>query len=120
MKDYNLIHLSIHSLIQSPIGAIIHSFNHPIMPTINFTYALKRFYPTLQQLEIPGSNVAEVLELIEQQYPGLKNYLLDDQGILRQHVNIFVNGTLIKDLEKQSDPLQPESEVYIMQALSGG
>lgn len=90
------------------------------MPTINFTQALKRFYPDLKPMEVSANNVLEVLENIEHQHPGIKNYIVDDQGILRQHVNIFVDGKMIADRTKQSDELQANSEVFIMQALSGG
>jgi hypothetical protein len=46
--------------------------------------------------------------------------VLDDQGRLRQHVNIFIDGVMIKDRNHLSDPFQENSEIYIMQALSGG
>ncbi len=90
------------------------------MATVNFTYALKRFYPDLNTIEIEATDVNTVVQAIDQTYPGIKDYLLDDQGSLRKHVNIFVDGTLITDRKTLLDQLKPESEVYIMQALSGG
>lgn len=50
----------------------------------------------------------------------LKTYVLDDQGHLRKHMRILVDGVAIRDLEKQSDAVKPTSEVWVMQALSGG
>ena len=90
------------------------------MAIIKFTYALKRFYPNLDDLELEVKNVHEVLDKIDTKYFGLKNYLVDDRGALRKHVNIFVNGELILDREKMTDTLDSQSEVFIMQALSGG
>lgn len=90
------------------------------MATINFTQALKRFYPQLETLEIAADNVQEVIKSIEMKFPGIENYLIDDQRVLRKHVNIFVDGALIKDREQLTDALTSDSEVYIMQALSGG
>lgn len=90
------------------------------MPTVNFTYALKRFYPDLASMEIEAQNVADVLENLNQHYPGLKDYLVDEQGRLRQHVNIFIGDKLIKDKLKLTDPVAEGDEVFIMQALSGG
>ena len=90
------------------------------MATINFTQALKRFYPQLQPLELAASTVVEIIEAVEEKYPGIKSYLVDDQGSLRKHVNVFVNGELIHDREKLLDTVEPNAEVYIMQALSGG
>ena len=90
------------------------------MATIKFTYALKRFYSNLDDLNIEAKNVNEVLEKIEEQYAGIKSFLVDDTGVLRKHINIFVDGELILDREKQTDTIKDQSEVYIMQALSGG
>jgi len=61
-----------------------------------------------------------VVQSIDQDFPGIKDYILDDQGSLRKHVNIFVDGSLISDRIKLQDKLNANSEVYIMQALSGG
>ena len=90
------------------------------MASVNFTYALKRFYPDLDRFELEAPNVLSVLEEVNRRYPGILEYLLDDQGVLRKHVNIFVDGNLILDREKQTDVLSKDAEVYIMQALSGG
>jgi len=90
------------------------------MATIKFTYALKRFYPDLDTLEIEAADVNTLVHTIDQNYPGIKAYLLDDQGSLRKHVNIFVDGSLITDRTTLLDQLTNRSEVYIMQALSGG
>ncbi len=90
------------------------------MPTVKFTYALKRFYPDLDTLELPANDVNAVVHAIDKTYPGIKDYLIDEQGQLRKHVNIFVDGTLIQDRTNLQDTLKENSEVYIMQALSGG
>ena len=90
------------------------------MPKANFTYALKRFFPGIEETEVAKGTVKEVLAQLENSYPGLSGYIVDDQGRLRQHVNVFVNGTLIEDREALSDDVGDEDEVYFMQALSGG
>jgi molybdopterin converting factor small subunit len=90
------------------------------MATIKFTYALKRFYPKLDTLELPAKNVNTVVHALDDTYPGIKDYLIDEQGQLRKHVNIFVDGDLIQDRTTLQDTLKEDSEVYIMQALSGG
>ena len=91
------------------------------MPKISFTSALKRFFPELkEEVRLPGSQVSEVLDNLEKKYPGITDYLVDEEGQLRKHINIFVDGQLIKDREELSDPLREDDEVLIFQALSGG
>ena len=53
-------------------------------------------------------------------YPGISNYILDEQGRLRRHVNIFIDGAMIRDRVSLTDRIDEKSEIYIMQALSGG
>lgn len=88
--------------------------------TIQFTSLLKRFFPNLKTEEIEANTVAELVMLLDKTYPGLKAYLVEEQGSLRKHVNIFVNGTMIKDRINLSDRLLYNDQVNIIQALSGG
>lgn len=90
------------------------------MPTIKFTYALKRFFPKLRDIAANGKTLQEVFTEIESDYPGLQSYVLDERGSLRRHVNIFIDGKMINDRNKLSDQFSSNSEIYIMQALSGG
>ncbi|MBS1574202.1 MAG: MoaD/ThiS family protein [Bacteroidetes bacterium] len=90
------------------------------MPTVKFTYALRRFFKTLKDTSAKSETLQEVLEELEKEYPGIRSYIVDDQGILRKHVNIFIDGKLINDRTTLSDPFNKDSEIYIMQALSGG
>ncbi|HTI12688.1 MAG TPA: MoaD/ThiS family protein [Puia sp.] len=90
------------------------------MPTVKFTYALKRFFPGLKDTPAKGNTLASVLREMDASYPGVLTYLLDEQGRLRPHVNIFIGDTIIRDRVTLSDPFPDNSEIYIMQALSGG
>jgi hypothetical protein len=90
------------------------------MATVRFTYALKKFFPNIGDIHSDGKTLGEVLAQVESKHPRIKNYLLDDQGKLRDHVNIFIDGVLILDRKNLSDQFSPNSEIYIMQALSGG
>ena len=90
------------------------------MPTVKFTKNLLRFYPTLQTTAVDGDSVAAVIRALEERFPGLSGYFVDDQGQLREHVNIFVGNQLIHDRVTLSDAVQAEDMIYIMQALSGG
>lgn len=90
------------------------------MPTVKFTYALKRFFPALKDTELQVASLPEVLDSVDAIYPGLRGYVLDEQGAVRKHVNIFIDGEMIKDRAELSDAFRSDSEIYIMQALSGG
>jgi hypothetical protein len=69
---------------------------------------------------VSGATVRQVLDEAFATNERLKTYVLDEQGHLRRHMRILVDGVAIKDLEKQSDAVRPSSEVWVMQALSGG
>jgi sulfur-carrier protein len=67
-----------------------------------------------------GACVRAVLDAVFAANARARSYVLDDQGALRKHMAIFVDGALIKDRSALSDPVGPDSEVYVFQALSGG
>ena len=87
---------------------------------VHFTPALKRFVPNLDSIEVQGSTVADVIRNVETVYPGLTDYIIEENGALRKHVNIFINDTFIHDRKTLSDIVQDTDNVYIIQALSGG
>ena len=90
------------------------------MAHIKFTAALKRFFPTLEEGPIAGTTIKEVLNNLEEKYPGLNDFLRDEQGHIRRHVNVFVKGELIEDEITLMDVVGEGDEVLIFQALSGG
>ena len=67
-----------------------------------------------------GATVAEVLTTGLADDPLLSGYILDEQGRLRKHVNIYLNGALIVDRLQLTDVVAPDAEIYVLQALSGG
>lgn len=71
-------------------------------------------------MEIEGQTIADVLHKINEEFPGLKDYLLEEDGSLRKHVNIFLKEEMIRDRHHLTDPVKPADEVLIFQALSGG
>jgi len=85
------------------------------MPRVVFTSNLKRHIDA-PPAEAPGESVRAVLEAVFHDNPRLKGYVLDEQDRLRQHVVLFVDGSRAG----LDDPLTPTSEVFVLQALSGG
>jgi sulfur-carrier protein len=89
------------------------------MARVSFTSNLRR-HREVREAEAGGATVREVLETVLGQDPVLRSYLLDDQGRLRKHVNVYLNGAPIADRAGLSDPAGPRDEIYVLQALSGG
>ena len=100
----------------------IHSASRSIptvMPLVEFTANLAR-QTTVRSCLVDGGIVAEALEAVFSQLPGLRGYILDDQGSLRTHVIVFLDGEAMRDRKHLSDAVRPDSEIVVMQALSGG
>ncbi|MCP4429327.1 MAG: MoaD/ThiS family protein [Chloroflexi bacterium] len=91
------------------------------MARVKFTRHLARFFPTLgDNVNVPGQTVAEIVAALDEQYPGLAAYIVNERGALRRHVNIFIGQDLICDRETLQDAVKENDQVYIFQALSGG
>lgn len=80
--------------------------------------ALQRHVPC-PPLSVEAATVREALEQVFAREPRLRGYLLDDQGMLRRHMAVFVNGSRVKDRRTLGDSIT-EGEVAVLQALSGG
>ena len=89
------------------------------MPTVLFTRALERFSPA-PSTTVGGTTVGAALAAVFASRPILRGYVLDDQGALRRHVAVYVNGRLVTDRTGLTDPVGPHDEIYVFQALSGG
>jgi len=87
--------------------------------TILFTQNLRR-HVDVERLSVHGATVAEALQHVFDDYPRMRGYLLDDTGAVRTHVAILLDGESIKDRAKQMDTLSENSEIFVVQALSGG
>jgi molybdopterin converting factor small subunit len=89
------------------------------MPTVTFTSALQRFVAA-PSAEVEASTVGEALGRVFASNPALRGYVLDDQGALRRHVAVYVNGAPVRDRVRLADRLGPGDQVYVLQALTGG
>ncbi len=69
---------------------------------------------------VTATTVSEALEAYFSQHTRARGYVLDDQGALRKHIVVFVNGRQIADRSGLSDPVPADGTIDVMQALSGG
>jgi len=89
------------------------------MARLIFTQQLARF-TAVPQVETGAAQLRAGLEAAFAHNPLLRGYVLDEQGHLRENVAIFVDGRRCADRVRLDDALAPDSQVYILQALSGG
>jgi sulfur-carrier protein len=89
------------------------------MPTVAFTPALRRFLRT-PEMRVEAATVAAALAAVFAESPALRSYILDDQGGLRRHVNVYIGGNPVRDRAGLSDPVAPRDGIYVFQALTGG
>ncbi len=89
------------------------------MATVHFTSHLQKF-ANCQPVKVAGETVGTGLHAALADNEQLRSYVLDEQGHLRRHMTVFIDGRLIADRVDLSDPINENSEIYVMQALSGG
>jgi hypothetical protein len=97
------------------------------VPTVVIAPALARWLSadpgigvSEKSVVVPGATVREVLDTLFEVYPTLRGYVTDERGALRHHVVAFLDGAAVADKATLSEPVSPNSELYIFQALSGG
>ena len=89
------------------------------MPQVRFTQNIQR-HVACPPRAVGGSSVREVLEAYFTGNPPARSYVLDDQGALRKHMAIFINGEPVLDRTKLADLVPEDGTVDVLQALSGG
>jgi molybdopterin converting factor small subunit len=90
-----------------------------IMARVVFTSNLQR-HIACPECEVRAATVSQALAAVFAESPQIRDYVLDEQGQLRKHVSIYVDGRRITDRERLSDAVAPASEICVLQALSGG
>lgn len=89
------------------------------MATIRFTQNIQR-HVECPPREVPGRTLRDVMDAYFSENTRARGYVLDEQGKIRRHMVIFVDGELARDRERLSDPVGPDSAIDVIQALSGG
>lgn len=89
------------------------------MARVVFTPNIQR-HVACPEAQAPGATVREVLEAVLAANPQARSYVLDDQGALRRHMTIFIDGVMISDRKGLGDAVCETSAIYVFQALSGG
>ena len=90
------------------------------MPSVRFPAVMKYYVNNQAEFSISASTARELIEKIAEQYPSIKFHLLDANGNLRRHFNVFVNGTHIRDLNGMETALKENDKVILMASAAGG
>ena len=78
---------------------------------------LNSYTSGLNVIEIEAANLGEVLHVLDRRFPGLAFRIVDEQGRIRPHMNVFIGEEKVQDL---GTTLVSGNEIYIVGALSGG
>ncbi len=89
------------------------------MPTVRFTDNIQRHVACPTQ-DVDGTTVRAALERYFAGNPRARGYALDEQGRLRQHMAVFIDGRQVQDRDHLSDTVPPGATIDVVQALSGG
>lgn len=89
------------------------------MPLVRFAPALTRHVACPDQ-QVAAQTLAGALDAALEAAPALRGYVLDEQGAVRKHVAVFVNGEMLRDRRRLDRPLAAADQVTVIQALTGG
>jgi sulfur-carrier protein len=81
---------------------------------------LRKLTQNKEIVDAEGGTIREVLNSLENTYPGLKERICDEQDHIRRFVNVFVNDEDIRFLQESETPLKSGDEVSIVPAIAGG
>ncbi|MCS6935355.1 MAG: MoaD/ThiS family protein [Chitinophagales bacterium] len=90
------------------------------MATVIIPTPLRKFTQQQSRVQVKGNSLQEALEELTRNYPDLRKNLLDENGKLRNFVNVFVGEEDVRNLQNELTPLQEESVISIVPAIAGG
>jgi molybdopterin synthase sulfur carrier subunit len=88
--------------------------------TVRVPTPLRRLTDGQGEVEVEAKTVREAIEKLEQQYPGFKERLLDENGELRRFVNLYLNDEDVRFLKGADTELKDGDVLSIVPAIAGG
>jgi len=89
------------------------------MARVVFTSNLLR-HVSCPDTHVHAQNLNDALHQVFAAHPSVRDYVLDEQGELRKHVVVFIDGERVRDRRRLTDPVREASQIYVLQALTGG
>ena len=86
------------------------------MAIVRLRGQLEKLAGGASELNVEAGTVNELLQQLEQDHSGLEGWILDERGVLRRHINVFVNG----EPAEAETALEAKDKIEILPAISGG
>jgi molybdopterin synthase sulfur carrier subunit len=90
------------------------------MAKVTIPTPLRRFTADDSQIDVSAETISEILDELDEKYPGLKSRLCEDSGRVRRFFNIYVDGEDVRFLNDLETKVPKGAEVSIIPAISGG
>ncbi len=90
------------------------------MPSVRIPTPLRKLTAEQDEVIISSASIGELIEELENQFPGIKNRLCDEEGNIRRFINLYVNNEDIRFLQGKDTSLKDDDVVSIIPAIAGG
>ena len=81
---------------------------------------LRKFTEGMAEVQAEGSNISEIIEDLERNFPGIKEKLYDDRGALRKFLNIYLNDEDIRFMDNLNTEVRDGDMISLVPAIAGG
>jgi molybdopterin synthase sulfur carrier subunit len=88
--------------------------------TVRIPTPLRRVTDGQDKVDTEGATLRQIIDSMESQYPGIKERLCDEDGNLRNFVNVYVNGEDVRFLDGVDSATGDGDEISIVPAVAGG
>ena len=88
--------------------------------TVRIPTPLRRVTDGQDKVDTEGETLRQLIDSMESQYPGIKERLCDEDGNLRNFVNVYVNGEDVRFMDGIDSATGDGDEVSIVPAVAGG
>ena len=88
--------------------------------TVRIPAPLQKLTQNQEKVEANGTNVKELIENLDTEFPGIRERICDENGKVRKFINIYVNEEDVRFLQQEKTPVKAGDEVSIIPAIAGG
>jgi MoaD family protein len=90
------------------------------MSTIKIPTPLRPYAGGQNKIQIQGDTVGDALDQLIEEYPDIRQHIMNGNGELRPFVNLFLNGENVKELQGRETPLGKDDRLMLIPSIAGG